>query len=113
MLAMLITLPLLVAFADAIGIVGGLVAAASALNQPAQFYLDATREALQMRDFVSGLLKAAVFGVIIVSVGAWCGLRATGGPEGVGRATTRSVVLGIFLVIVADLIFTGFFYNLA
>ena len=113
LIAMLVTLPLLVALADVCGILGGLVTAVFALHQPAQFYLDTTREALQMRDFVSGLIKAGIFGVIIVTVGAWCGLRVTGGPEGVGRATTRAVVLGIFLVIVADLIFTGFFYNFA
>jgi phospholipid/cholesterol/gamma-HCH transport system permease protein len=111
LLAMLITLPLLVALGDAVGIVGGLVTAVFALHQPAQLYIDTAREALHMRDFASGLIKAGVFGVVIVTVSAWCGFTVEGGPEGVGRATTRAVVLGIFLVIVADLVFTGFFYN--
>lgn len=111
LLAMLVTLPLLVAFADLIGILGGLLTAVFVLGQSAQVYIDTAREALEMSDFVTGLVKAAVFGLIIVIVGAWCGFRVEGGPEGVGRATTRAVVLGIFLVIVADLVFTGFFYN--
>ena len=77
---------------------------------------DLVREIVAAAKLQSDLLakfKAGVFGVIIVTVSAWCGLRVTGGPEGVGRATTRAVVLGIFLVIVADLLFTGIFFNLA
>ena len=111
LLAMLVALPLLVALADLIGIVGGLLTAVLVVHQPVQMYVDTARDALELRDFVTGLVKAGVFGVVIVTVSAWCGFRVEGGPEGVGRATTRSVVLGIFLVIVADLVFTGLFYN--
>jgi Zn-dependent protease with chaperone function len=58
------------------------------------------------------LIKAGVFGLTIGAVGAWCGLSVEGGPEGVGRATTRAVVIGIFLIIVNDLLFTAIFYRL-
>ena len=112
MLAMIIALPLLTAACDLLGILGGLVCSVTALDIPARQYADTAREALQMKDFVTGLVKAGVFGLVIASVGTWCGLKVEGGPEGVGRATTRAVVLGIFLIIVNDLVFTGLFFRL-
>ncbi len=63
-----------------------------------------------MRDIVSGLIKSVAFGSIIVHVGCYEGLNVSGGPEGVGRATTTAVVRSTFLVILADLVFTSFFY---
>ncbi len=111
-LALVIVLPLLTALCDLIGIIGGLVCAVTALHMPAQLYIETAREALTLKDFVTGLIKAGVFGVTIACVGVWCGLKVRGGPEGVGKATTRSVVLGIFLIVVNDLIFTGLFFRL-
>ena len=111
LLALLIALPLLTAACDLLGILGGLVCSVTALDIPARQYVETAREALQMKDFVTGLVKAGVFGLTIAAVGAWCGLKVEGGPEGVGRATTRAVVLGIFLIIVNDLVFTGIFYR--
>jgi len=111
LLAMLVALPLLTAFADLLGILGGLLCAVSVLDIPAHMYLERCQAAVIMKDFVSGLAKAAIFAGIIVSVAAYCGFEVTGGAEGVGRATTRAVVLSIFLVIVADLVFTGLYFN--
>jgi phospholipid/cholesterol/gamma-HCH transport system permease protein len=59
---------------------------------------------------VSGLIKSVAFGTIIVHVGCYEGFHVAGGPEGVGRSTTAAVVKSIFLVVLADLLFTGFFY---
>ncbi len=73
-------------------------------------YLRRTAEILLLRDIVSGLVKAVVFGAIIVHVGCLEGFRVTGGPEGVGRSTTDAVVKSIFLVVLADLLCTAFFY---
>ena len=112
LLAMMIALPLLTVLADLVGIIGGLACGVYVLGIPAGQYMDLTFESILQRDFLSGILKAFVFGVIIVTVGAWCGFRVRGGPEGVGQATTRSVVLGIFLVIAADLVATAIFYRL-
>ncbi|MEM7244201.1 MAG: ABC transporter permease [Acidobacteriota bacterium] len=111
--AMVLCLPLLTAWADLISILGGLACAAVVLDIPAVAYLERTQESLYMLDFLSGLAKAGVFGVLIVTVGVWCGLNVEGGAAGVGRATTRAVVLGIFCVILADLVATGLFYALA
>jgi phospholipid/cholesterol/gamma-HCH transport system permease protein len=112
LIAMLIALPLLTAMCDFLGILGGLACSVTALDLPASVYIETAREALQMTDFVTGLVKSAVFGVTIAAVGIWCGFNVQGGPEGVGRATTRAVVLGIFLIIVNDLVFTGLFYRI-
>lgn len=111
LIALIIALPLLTALCDLLGILGGLTCAVTILDIPARVYIDTAREALHMSDFVSGLVKAGVFGATIAAVGVWCGLKVEGGPEGVGRATTRAVVLGIFLIIVNDLVFTGIFHR--
>lgn len=111
LLAMLVAMPLLTALADLVGIIGGMACSVAVLDMSIDEYVSRTEEALVMRDFVTGLIKSVVFGGIIVSVGAFCGLAVQGGAEDVGRATTRSVVLAIFLVIVADLVFTGYFYT--
>jgi phospholipid/cholesterol/gamma-HCH transport system permease protein len=67
-------------------------------------------EALVLRDIVSGLIKSIAFGSIIVHVGCFEGFHVTGGPVGVGHATTAAVVKSIFLIVIADLLFTAFFY---
>ena len=113
LLAMLIALPILTALADLVSILGGFLCGIFVLGLSFDQYLTRTLEAVELRDFVSGLGKAVIFAVLIVSVAAWCGFTVRGGAEGVGRSTTRAVVLGIFLVIVGDLIFTGLFYKFA
>ena len=63
-----------------------------------------------VRDIVTSMIKAIVFGTIIVHVGCFEGFNVRGGPVGVGRSTTAAVVKSIFLVVVADLTATAFFY---
>jgi phospholipid/cholesterol/gamma-HCH transport system permease protein len=111
LLGLLIALPLLTAFADIVAILGGLLLAVTKLDIPSAIYIQRTQEALSQQDFVTGLVKAESFALIIVAVGVHCGLTVRGGPEAVGKATTRAVVLSIFLVIVADLVFTGIFFR--
>ena len=65
-----------------------------------------------MKDFITGLIKAGVFGTIISSLACYLGLRVTGGAQGVGAATTRTVVLTIVYLIIVDLMFTASFYYL-
>ena len=73
-------------------------------------YMDVTFEFLQAKDVMTGLLKALVFGVCIAMIGCYKGLTTKGGAEGVGRATTQSVVISFILIIVFDCILTGIFY---
>lgn len=108
--AMLVMLPCLTVAAVFSGILAGGVFAFLTLGMTLLMYLRRTAEILLLRDLVSGLVKAAVFGSIIVHVSCLEGFRVTGGPEGVGRSTTGAVVKSIFLVILADLLCTAFFY---
>ena len=73
-------------------------------------YLIATGEALVGRDIVTGLIKSVMFGIVITQIGCFEGFNVTGGPEGVGRSTTNSVVTSIFAVVLVDMLFTALFY---
>lgn len=109
-LAMLVTMPCVTVMGVFSGILAGGVFAHFTLDITLLMYLQRTVEILLMRDILSGLVKALVFGSIIVHVGCLEGFLVTGGPEGVGRSTTSAVVKSIFLVIIADLLCTAFFY---
>ena len=88
---------------------GGLISWGVLQIDPWQYYHTAM-EALTVKDIVTGLIKGAVYGFIIVIVSCYEGLSVTGGAGGVGRATTLSVVRSIFLIITANCAFTAFFY---
>ncbi len=108
LLAMTIMLPVLVVFADAIAILGAAVYSAPFLNVTPAAYLTQTFTLLEPGDLYQGLYKSAVFAVLITLIGCSTGFSVTGGAEGVGRATTRAVVLSICYIIVADMIFSYF-----
>ncbi len=109
-LAMLVMMPCLTILSDVAGILGGGFFEVYQLDQTFPMFLAATRDALVMRDIWTGLVKSLVFGVIIAEVGCYEGFSVRGGAEGVGKATTSSVVMSIFLVILADVLFTSLFY---
>ncbi len=109
-MAMTVMMPCLTVMGVFSGILAGAVFAYFALDITILMYLSRTAEILLMRDVISGLVKALVFGAIVVHVGCLEGFTVTGGPEGVGRSTTNAVVKSIFLVIIADLLCTAFFY---
>jgi phospholipid/cholesterol/gamma-HCH transport system permease protein len=104
--AAVVTQPLLGVLAALVGIAGGFVVALTALGLNADAYFNETLTAVFPADLVFNIMKSAVFGWIIAAVGLFYGLRVSGGAEGVGRATTRSVVASIFLIIVADCAFS-------
>lgn len=109
-LAMMVMMPCLTIAADFAGILAGGIFIYYTLDMGIPMYLRATLEVLLTRDIVAGLIKSVAFGSIIVHVGCFEGFHVKGGPEGVGRATTSAVVKSIFLVVVADVLFTAFFY---
>ncbi len=90
---------------------GGLMTVAF-LDVPYEMYKNNTINQLVMADFLTGLLKAGVFGLILSSIACYNGLKVSGGAAGVGRATTDTVVQTIVTVIVADLVFTTIFFSL-
>lgn len=90
---------------DVVGMCGGALFAWSVAGIELDAFAEQLRNALHLQDFVVALSKAATFGAAVGVVGCALGLRVKGGSEGVGRATTNAVVLGIFLIIVVDALF--------
>ena len=105
-LALLIALPLLTVFADVLGVFGGMIMARAQLGVGFDEFLDRFVKAVSITDYLIGICKAPVFAAIIAVVGCFQGFRTKGGADSVGRQTTRSVVQSIFLVIVADALFS-------
>ncbi|MEW5758485.1 MAG: ABC transporter permease [Candidatus Omnitrophota bacterium] len=111
-LALFFMVPLLVIYADLIGIAGGWLVCVQKLGVNSHFYIKMVTEAIEYKDIFTGLLKSFVFAIIIAIVSCYHGMKVEGGAEGVGRATTVSVVNSFILIIVADCIFTAIFYFL-
>ena len=109
-LAITITQPLLTVVANLLGILGGFVIAVTYLDLSASVFGHQLLDALRVKDLMTGLVKSIAFGWIIVFVGAHRGFQVRGGAEGVGLATTSSVVQAIFMVIAADAFFSLIFY---
>lgn len=105
-IALVIALPLLTVFADVLGVFGGMVMARAQLGVSYGEFLDRFSKAISVTSYLIGIGKAPVFAAIIAVVGCFQGMRTRGGPDSVGRQTTRAVVQGIFLVIVADALFS-------
>ena len=110
LIAATLTMPLLVVVADIIGVFGGYMIGVHRLKFNAASYLKNTFEFLEIEDVVSGLVKAAVFGFIIALMGCYHGFNSSGGAQGVGRATTASVVTSIFSIIILDCFWGLVFY---
>lgn len=110
LLAMLVMMPCLTIWADLMGVLGGSVFGMIGADYTLGAYLSATRDALFMRDIITGLVKSIVFGLVITGVGCQEGFMTGSGSEQVGRSTTSAVVTSIFLVVFVDLIFTAIFY---
>jgi len=108
-LALVIALPLLTVYADVAGVLGGMLMANSMLDISYRVFLDRLEDALSLSSFLTGIIKAPVFAVIIALVGCFQGFQVSGGADSVGRQTTVSVVQSIFLVIVADALFSVIF----
>jgi phospholipid/cholesterol/gamma-HCH transport system permease protein len=105
-LALLVALPLLTVFADVLGVFGGMLMAKAQLGVGYAEFIERFSKAVSVTAYLVGICKAPVFAVIIAVVGCFQGFRTHGGADSVGRQTTRSVVQAIFLVIVADALFS-------
>lgn len=105
-----LTMPLLTIFSDFLGILGGFIIGITYLQLSPTAFLNELATVLIMKDVITGLFKSVIFAWIIIIVACYYGLKVTGGSEGVGKATTASVVASIFCVIVADSIMGLIFY---
>jgi phospholipid/cholesterol/gamma-HCH transport system permease protein len=110
--ASLVMLPVLTVIGDFLGILGGLLIAVFQLDVTAGFYLNDVLAALTLEDVLSGIGKAFFFAYFIAIVGCYNGLNASGGADGVGRATTNTVVQASILILVSDFFLTKLFYLL-
>jgi len=109
-LAAMVMMPFISLVATYIGILGGFFVGTLLLDLEAEKFLNRTLNALKYKDIVTGLIKAEAFGALIALIACLEGFHVTGGAEGVGRATTNSVVRSIIAVIVCDMAFTAFFF---
>lgn len=108
--AMIISMPLLTVMALFIGLFGGFLVTVTYMELTPSSFMNQLFLSLMFRDIAAGLIKSVSFAIIITIVGAYRGLNFTGGADGVGRATTSSVVTSIFLIIVMDSIWGLIFY---
>ena len=100
--ALLISLPLLTVLADVLGIFGGWVTAILLYNVSSSVFISAVRDGITTDDLIGGVVKPLVFSLIIGTIACRQGLSTEGGTVGVGRSTTRAVVMASIIVIIAD-----------
>ena len=108
LLAMLVMVPMLTFLSDLAGLFGGAVYTSIEIGLSYDAYIAQSLDILVVNDIMQGLVKSVCFAMIIVMVGVTNGFTVSGGAEGVGHATTRSVVLSISYIVIADMIFTYF-----
>jgi len=110
-LAATLTVPILVAIGDIIGIMGGTLVSTLRLDFTTTTYLQNTIDFLERRDILSSLTKGAVFGFIAALMGCYHGLNSSRGAAGVGRATKSSVVAASVLILAANFLLTEMFFS--
>ncbi len=109
-LGMMIMLPCLTVIANLVGIAGGLLISSTVLDIGARKYMSRTVDAMMLQDIITGLIKSEAFAIVIAMTACYEGLGASGGAEGVSKATTRAVVNCIVLIIAVDCAFTALFF---
>jgi phospholipid/cholesterol/gamma-HCH transport system permease protein len=110
-LAAVVTMPILTAVGDSIGVFGGYIVATQNLGFTSATYLKNTVDFATNSDISSGLIKAAVFGFIIALMGCYNGFHSRGGAQGVGAATTTAVVSSCILILAADFVLTAILFH--
>lgn len=110
-IAGIITLPFLVLIADIIGVMGGYLVGVYQLNFNSGNYVQQTVRYLESQDVISGLIKAACFGLVISLMGCYHGFYSGRGAQGVGKATTNAVVSSSILILLLNYILTALLFN--
>jgi phospholipid/cholesterol/gamma-HCH transport system permease protein len=111
LIAAVVSMPILVAIADSIGVFGGYVVSTESLGFSGGIYLKNTVDFMTHQDVTSGLIKAAVFGFIIAMMGCYNGFHSKGGAQGVGAATTNAVVSSSILILAANYLLTSILFS--
>lgn len=109
-LGAVIAIPILAAAANFVGIIGGLMVGYNDLGLDPIFYVQKVLQTLIVADFLSGFMKTPVFALVIAVTACYYGLNVKGGTQGVGSATTKSVVTSSITILVGDYFLTKFFW---
>jgi phospholipid/cholesterol/gamma-HCH transport system permease protein len=109
-LAMLIMLPALTVFGNCVGIVGGWSVCKFALDFDTPNFIVRAMDRAEPWDLYSGLIKSVVFAWLVITIACYKGLEVEGGAEGVGQATTQSVVWSLLIMLIANALLTGLFF---
>lgn len=107
--ATVIAAPLLTILADMVGILGGMVISVMESGVTARFYMDQIWQTIEFEDFGHGIAKTFIFGFLVAIIACYEGLNTKGGTEGVGQATTRTVVLASICIFISDFFLTKLF----
>ena len=111
LVAAVISMPILVAVADSIGVFGGYIVGTQNLGFNGAVYMQNTMDFVTNSDIISGLVKAGVFGFIIALMGCYHGFNSKGGAQGVGAATTAAVVSASILILAANYLMTSILFQ--
>lgn len=111
-IATVISMTALAVISDLVALCASWMISNVALGIPSQLYIDNTLDQVKRIDFLTGIGKSTVFGLLIGLIACTNGLRVTGGAAGVGKATTGTVVQSVVSIVIADLIFTAIFYSI-
>jgi phospholipid/cholesterol/gamma-HCH transport system permease protein len=110
LLAMIIMMPVLTVLGEGIGLFAGWLISVTSLHLDPIFYVSNSIDAVQQKDLFTGLLKALIFGCVVGTVACYYGIQVEGGAEGVGKATTKSVVTCLTAMLAMDALLTGLIY---
>jgi len=111
-IALMIAMPLMIFFADLLGIFGGMIVSNTQINISYSEFLRRLQNVLELKHFYIGLLKGPAFALLIASIGCFRGFQVKQNSESIGKYTTISVVNAIFLVIACDALFSIIFTKL-
>ena len=100
--AAVISLPMLTVSADIIGVLGGALVTVFVLHNDPAIYFDRAIAVISLGDFIGSLIKSTIFGAEVILISCFYGFRTSGGAEGVGKATTISVVYSFMLILITD-----------
>ena len=108
--ACILVLPMLTILADFVGIMGGLILSSAELHVSGYFYISRVMSSLTPADFISGVGKTFFFGFFIAIIACNNGMKAQGGADGVGKATTQTVVFSSIAILISNFFLTKIFY---
>ncbi|AGY57750.1 MlaE family lipid ABC transporter permease subunit [Gloeobacter kilaueensis] len=110
-IACAVMVPVLTVVADVTGLAGGLFITTNFYQLSASLYLESAQRLLDSWDLIAGLIKAAVFGVMIALIGSNWGLTTTGGARGVGRSTTQAVVTALLAIFIVNFLLSALLFQ--